>query len=300
MSVEFKPEWVGQPLHGLPDGASGCKSRTAEQALNEMVDGGVIISEGSSILSRVPDMFGFPDACNSTDHIEILDQKQKGACAGFTMAQVASINFWIASGGDTRPFSGDAMYVLAQEKDGIRGDRGSTPTACAWVVQNIGVVPLESYGPTVETYRELRPVTDEHRAAAEPYKMQSIVRLRSFSDMWKFQTAGLGAIQVCSLWKEHFMAKEIRTFHGAKHNSQHGGGHSWTVGGYNKSLMALLGLNSWNVNVHDEGAFLAMKRFWEELFGNNMSLVLGYSNMSFKGTAPVDPRPFPVKSRDFF
>jgi len=282
MSIErlipFKAEYAGKPLHELPDGASGYKSRTSEEALNEMVDGGVVITEASDFMAGVPSMFGFPDTCNTTEFMKILNQMQKGACAGFTMAQIAAINFWIATGGETKQFSGDAMYVLAQEKDGIK------------------VVPLDSYGPTVKTYRELRPVTEEHRKAAEPYKLHTIVRLRSFDQMWKFQTAGLGAIQVCSLWKEHFMAKTIKTFFGAKHNSQHGGGHSWTVGGFNKAMRALLGINSWDEAVHDEGAFLALEQFWHELFQDKMSFVLGYSNMKLQASTPPGPRKIPYKS----
>ena len=298
--IEFKPEWAGKHLHELPDGASGYKSRPAEQALNEMADGGVVITEAEDFMRGIPQTFSFPKVCNPLDYLKVLNQQNKGACAGFTMAQVAAMNFWVASGGKTEDFSGDAMYVLAQEKDGIRGDRGSTPTACAWVAQNIGIVPLSAYGPTVKEYNQLKPVTDAHRQAASDYKLSSIVRLKSYDQIYQFLGGGLGCVQVCSLWKQHFMESNlVDSFEGPKHASGHGGGHSYTANGYDENGNILI-TNSWgSANVHDEGGFLTTKRFWQELFGNQMSFVLGYSNMQTSQAAPPGPRTIPIKADDW-
>lgn len=295
--TEFKPEYAGKPIHELPDGATGYKSRSAEQALNEMSDGGVVITEAEDFMRSVPQTFSFPKVCNPLDYLQVLNQKNKGACAGFTIAQVASMNFWVATGGQmTQGFSGDAMYVLAQEKDGIRGDRGSTPTGCAWVVQNIGVVPLEVYGPTVSEYRQLKPVTDAHRQAAADYKMESIVRLKSYDQVYQFLGAGLGSVQCCSLWKQHFMEQNlVDSFHGPKHASGHGGGHSYTMNGYDENGNILV-TNSWDTNVHDEGGFLVTRNFMNELFSNEMSFVLGYSNMKTSKASPPGPRSIPIKA----
>ena len=298
--IEFKPEWAGKHLHELPDGASGYKSRPAEQALNEMADGGVVITEAEDFMRAIPQTFSFPQVCNPLDYLKVKNQQQKGSCQGHSLAGVGEMNFWVATGGDIERFSGDATYVLSQEKDGIKGDRGSTPTAGAWVAQNIGLVPESAYGPTVKTYNELKPVTDAHRQAAADYKMSSIVRLKSYDQMYQFLGAGLGAIQVCSLWKQHFMAKYVTTFFGEAHNSRHAGGHAYLCNGYNKNG-DLLCTNSWGhgSNTHDEGGFLTSRNFWEELFSDKMSFVLGYSNMKTSKSQPPGPRTIPVKASDW-
>ena len=297
----FKPEYSGRPIHELPDGATGYKSRPAEQLLNEMVDAGVIITEGADFMRAIPQTFSFPKVVNPLDYLEVLDQKAKGACAGFTMAQIASMNFWVATGGErTESFSGDAMYLLAQEDDGLLGrDVGSTPTGCAKVVQNIGVVPLSAYGPTVKTYRELKRVTEAHREAAADYKLSSIVRLKTYDQIYQFLGGGMGAIQVCSLWKQHFMSNNIvQSFHGGRHNSQHGGGHSYTANGYDENGNILI-TNSWNTTVHDEGGFLMTPQCIRELLQDRMSVVLGYSNMVTSHAKPPGPRKIKIVSEDW-
>lgn len=301
MSVEFKPEWAGKNLADLPDGASGYKAKPAEQVLNEMTDGGVVITEAEDFMRAVPQTFSFPKVCNPLDYLKILDQQQKGACAGFTMAQIASMNFWVATGGKrTQGFSGDAMYLLAQEYDKLVGrDVGSTPTACAWVAQNIGVVPIEAYGPTVKTYNDLKPVTDAHREAAADYKLTSIVRLKTYDQIYQFLGGGLGAVQCCSLWKQHFMESNlVDSFHGEKHASGHGGGHSYTFNGYDENGN-ILATNSWNTKVHDEGGFLMTPGCIKEMGQNPQTVWLGYSNMATSKAEPPGPRSIPFEASDY-
>lgn len=297
--TEFKPEYAGRPIHELPDGATGCKSRTVEQSLNEMADGGVTITEAEDFLAGIPKTYAFPRVVNPLDYLKVKDQKQKGACAGFTLATVGEMNFWVASGGEIERFSGDALYVLAQEKDGIRGDRGSTPTACAWVAQNIGLVPESVYGPTVSTYQQLKRVTSSMREAASDYKLKSIVRLKTYQHVKDFLGAGLGSVQCCSRWQQHFMHSNlVDSFFGPRHNSQHGGGHSYTLNGYDEAGNILV-TNSWNTNVHDEGGFKMTPRCIKELFTDNFSFVLGYSNMQTSHATPPGPREIKLKHSDW-
>ena len=75
--IEFLKEYAGRPIHELPSGATGCSWESAEQALNDMVDGGVNLTEGSDFLRAIPQTYSFPETCQVTDFIKILDQRQK-------------------------------------------------------------------------------------------------------------------------------------------------------------------------------------------------------------------------------
>lgn len=294
--TEFLPSFKGKPIHELPDGATGYKSRSAEQALNEMTDGGVVITEAEDFMRAIPQTFSFPQVCNPLDYLKVKSQLDKGACAGFTVAQIGEMTYWVKTGGKIERFSGDAMYVLAQEKDGIKGDRGSTPTGCAWVLQNIGLVPESLYGPTVQTYQELKPVTDRMREAAGDYKLKSIVRIKTYEQAYQFLGSGLGALQICSKWQAHFMESNIiESFHGPAHDSRHAGGHSFTGNGYDNNGNILC-TNSWDVSVHDEGGFLMTPQCFRELLADSFSFVLGYSDMATSQAGPPKPRRIPIEA----
>jgi len=64
--------------------------------------------------------------------VDILDQKNQGACQGHALAMVFSICFFLATG-RREAFSRAAGYYLSQRKDGIRGDSGSTLSGGQWV-----------------------------------------------------------------------------------------------------------------------------------------------------------------------
>jgi hypothetical protein len=279
----YDPKFKGRKISELPSGSTGLEIKTAEQQLNEMVDAGIEITEGDAFMRKIP-TYSFPKVCQPLDFLSIKNQMNKGSCAGHTLAFIGEGCFWVMSNGQVKRFSGDAMYKLAQEKDGIRGDRGSTPTACAWVAQNIGLVPEDLFGPTVERYDQIPQVTDKHREAAGNYKLKSVVRLTSYEQIRSFLGAGAGFIQCCSIWPGHFDQggkAPIDSFFGPQRNDQHGGGHSYGLGGYNADGHILL-INSWDEVWRDDGAALMTKNCFDEMFTNKMTFVLGYSDIDLK------------------
>ena len=296
--VEFKPEFFEKEISDLPNGGTGYRAIPGDDVAKEIQDAGIDLVEGSEFL-RSLQSYSVPDVVNSLEYIKVKNQQSKGACAGFTVAWIAEFLHWVASGGETERFSGDAMYVLAQQKDGIRGDRGSTPTSCAWVMKNIGPIKESDYGPTVKTYNQLKPVTQSMKQNAGKYKVECVVRLRSYKDVKQFLGAGVGAIQMGSIWPAHFDARGsnlISSFHGPKRNDQHGGGHSYGLGGYDKQGNILL-VNSWSPRWGDDGMKLLSPRAIDEMFQHNFTICLGYTDMGIK---PKGPREFKFKASDWF
>lgn len=317
--VPFNKKFAGRMVSETPDGMTGWKSRLTKESEDEFAAADISMIEGDVALGHLVDentegsvdavaqrraraqskaidvvkkqLFGIPKTCNDKSYLEIDDQKQKGACAGFTLVQCGEHNFWVASGGDVVRFSGDAMYQLAQRIDKITTDDGSTPTACAKVATEIGLVRQELHGGSAPDYQSMRPVTQAMIDDAANYKIKSVVRLRSYEHVRKFLGSGLGCVQMCSIWPAHWDKQgvnRIQSFYGPRRNDQHGGGHSYTLNGYN-SLGDILLSNSWSLRWGDEGAKMLSKQAMTEIFGHKFTFCLGYSDMA---VATMKSNPF--------
>lgn len=282
----------------LPPGTTGYKLITSDDYCSQLVSGGVNLTEGNDFFRGFPmsvddllkalekGLVGFPDHCNPLPFLRVKDQMRKGACAGFGSAQAGEGCQWIKTKGEIVRFSGDAHYWLAQRQGGLLGrDVGSLPSDNAWVAQNIGFVTEESYGPAVETYDQIQPVTDEQIEIAGKYKMRTIVRFRDPKQMIAFVASGQGFATIGSIWPAHFdqnKMQPITSFFGPRRNDQHGGGHMYAIMGFYKhpqyGICALL-VNSWNTHWGDEGARLITLRALMEMFGHQFTVALGWSDM---------------------
>lgn len=291
-------KFKGKHVSDLPPGASGYELKSAEETLNEFADSGLTITSSKDWVETLPQTFAFPEHSNPLDFLKVKDQQQVGACAGFGMAQAGEGCFWVASGGKVRRISGWAQYILAQEKGDMRQrnggfdrrqDIGSHPKDVAWAAMNIGLVPEQMCPPSPTTYDQGWEVTDAMREAAGENKIKSIVHFTKPAHLFKYLQTGQGYITMACKWMAHFdqgpKKDPVNSFFGPQRQDRHGGGHQVSIMGFTNhaqhGLCALI-VNSWNTVWRDDGAALFTMKAIEEAMSDQMSIFLGYSDMSVK------------------
>ena len=101
--------------------------------------------------ANLPDTWAYPQSVNALNWVVTENQGQIGSCAGHGFTTVGE-GIWFLETGIAPVFSPWAAYRLAQEKDGIHGDSGSTIAGNVWVGKNIGLVPKEICPPYPASY----------------------------------------------------------------------------------------------------------------------------------------------------
>lgn len=180
--------------------------------------------------------------------IRVENQAQMGACAGHSLSSNLEWIYCIATGGQIVQLSRMAGYILAQEKDGIRSDAGSTIGSGVKVATEIGL-PREEFWPYPQRYSRQRPGNAWEQDAAT-YKIARAVRITSFEQWQTWLGSGQGGIHTGLSWGNSMNRAVIETF------SAGGGGHS----------VAALCLSDRKDSRGDRYSWIANS--WSESFGN--------------------------------
>jgi hypothetical protein len=150
--------------------------------------------------------------------IRVESQGQMGSCAGHSLSSNLEWIYCIATQGKIVQLSRMAGYILAQEKDGITSDAGSTIGAGVKVAQEIGL-PREEFWAYPRSYSRQKPANNWRDDAAN-HKIAKAVRITSFEQWQTWLGSGQGGIHTGISWGSSMNRAVVETF------SAGGGGHS--------------------------------------------------------------------------
>jgi len=153
-----------------------------------------LASTAMPILYSALSIDAVPEFTDRAKWIKVEDQGQQGSCAGQAITTCSEISRVLA-GGKLIQLSRQGAYIMAQKKDGINGDRGSTISGNVYVATEQGHV-LESVWPYSSSYSAQVP---EEYADATKHKMAGHSPMRSFDDAVK-HIGLLGTIDVGVNW----------------------------------------------------------------------------------------------------
>lgn len=203
------------------------------------------------------------------------NQGQQGSCQGQASCEVGEVCFSIANAGKVTQFSAQWAYIESQRNDGLIGqDQGSTLYGGAKVLQQLGCCPENVWPYTGKYHLESPQGRKACLTAAAPFKVKTVVRLRSYQQIFDWLAGGLG-----SVWVGRRVGWN--------------GGHATHLAGYTarkdaKGRNFLDEHNSWGATWGDQG--------WKERspdevtswFSDRYTVVLGASDMSSLAVRPVD------------
>jgi hypothetical protein len=202
-------------------------------------------------------------------------QGQQGACQGECSGEVGEVCFSIANQGKVTQFSPQWHYIESQRFDGLIGkDQGSTLFGGAKVLQQLGCCPEPVWPYTgkyhIESPKGRRACLD----AAAPYKVKTVVRLKSYQQIFDWLAGGLG-----SVWIGRRMGW--------------GGGHATHLAGYTakkdaKGRNFIDEHNSWGTTWGDKGWAVRSPAEVDSWFTDKYTVVLGASDMTTLNVRPVD------------
>jgi hypothetical protein len=233
-----------------------------------------------------PETFTYPDSVNALDWVVTENQMSIGSCAGFGATTVGEGVHWLGTG-ESLAFSPWAQFAMAQQRDGIRGDRGSTIQGNIWVMKNIGLVPKSICPAYPKSYNQGWPVTDEMKAAAKQYRIPNSVDVRGYDNSLKFLQSGQGFVYHGSIWTKGMDAPgfKIHDFFGPRRNDRHGGGHSTCFVGWTEELCPCCGTpylilhNSWSKRWGDDGAKMMCRKAYDDMSGHKATVLQGISDV---------------------
>jgi hypothetical protein len=180
--------------------------------------------------------------------IRVENQKAMGSCAGHSLSSNLEWIYCVATSGQIVQLSRMAGYILAQEKDGITSDAGSTIGSGVKVAREIGL-PKEEFWPYPTRYTRQRPGNAWEQDAAN-YKIERAVKITSFEQWQTWLGSGQGGIHTGISWGNSMNRPVVETF------VPSGGGHS----------VAALCLSE-RKNAQGE-SYSWIANSWSESFGN--------------------------------
>lgn len=127
---------------------------------------------------------------------KIEHQKSMGSCQGHAASGCMEVSHFYLTG-EEKHFSRMFAYIQSQKFDGITSDRGSTISAGAKTLIEVGL-PLEETFPYPSRYT--RKIPQAAYDEAGEYKSQQAVWLKTYDDVINFLDAGLGAINIGVRW----------------------------------------------------------------------------------------------------
>lgn len=165
--------------------------------------------------------------------VDVLDQGQQGSCQGHALAQVFAICYFLATG-RKEAFSRAAGYYLAQKRDGIRGDKGSTLSGGQHVATQHGMC-LEKDWPYPQRYNPGMPPSAEGKFL---FKLATTKPFKDVDSMLAWLDLGL-PIQTGLTWNNSCDQEIV-----ANYDARSGGGHS-TVFWQRRASGNVVNINSW-------------------------------------------------------
>jgi C1A family cysteine protease len=210
------------------------------------------------------------------DWIKIEDQGQIGSCAGMSNSSAGEIcrrNELRAS--EYLQFSGMAAYLIAQEFDGIKGDRGSTISSGVRYATKHGYARESSF-PYPRSY-----VASIPQAARESvFKVENAVQIKDTQSFLDWILTNQGPIFIGMRWTQYMDNQDVvETFLGPQRNDRHGGGHAVFLYGWTtiKSKVYPILWNSWSKRWGREGKKPVSPNATTEILSDRMTVAVGYT-----------------------
>jgi len=208
------------------------------------------------------------------DWIKIEDQGQIGSCAGVSNSSSGEIcRRNELRGQDYLQFSGFAAYQIAKERDGIRGDRGSTISSGVWYATQHGYARESAY-PYPRQYTAGIPQV----ARESVFKVENAVAIKDPQSFYDWILTNQGPIFIGMRWTQHMDKQDvIETFLGPQRNDRHGGGHAVFFYGWTtlKSAVYPILWNSWSKRWGREGKKPVSNTAITEILGDRMTVAVG-------------------------
>ena len=226
---------------------------------DELEGGEEPLAMAAEFARQVP---SFNSEIDPTDIVTILNQGNQGSCQGHALATCFQICYFLASGRLER-FSRACGYYLAQRKDGINGDRGSTLSGGRWVATQHGMC-TESEWPYPSRYNPREPSGIDYR-----YKLRVSRPFRDIDETMEWLKLGL-PVQTGVTWGSN-MNKEYVT-----RPSSSGGGHS-TVLWCHAPNTDPRNINSWGANWNGDGVHTWSVDALASMLRSSRSSFIGYS-----------------------
>lgn len=194
------------------------------------------------LLAKYRDTFPqFNTTADPLGVLKVFDQGMQGSCQGNALAQVFSICYFLATGRH-ETFSRSAGYYLAQKKDGIRGDQGSTLSGGQWVATQHGMC-LDADWPYPSRYNPDMPPSANGKFN---FKLKATKPLQDIDALVEWIDLGL-PVQLGITWNNS-CDKEVVT----SYSSRSGGGHS-TVFWQRRASGNIVNINSWGTRWNGDG-----------------------------------------------
>lgn len=206
--------------------------------------------------------------------VSILDQGQQGACQGHALAQVFSICYFLATGRKAA-FSRAAAYYLSQQKDGIRGDQGSTLSGGQWVATQHGLC-LESDWPYPSRYNPTQPASAANKFL---FKLQTTKPFRDLNSMLDWLEQGL-PIQTGLTWNDTCNEEIVD-----RYSNRSGGGHS-TVFWQRTASSNVKNINSWGASWSGDGCHEWTLKSIETALAGRWTVFIGYAPAGMEYPVP--------------
>ena len=239
------------------------------ERIDELEDRG---SEAELVLQHYRDAFPkFDTQADPLGLLKVFDQGQQGSCQGNALAQVFSICYFLATGRH-ETFSRSAGYYLAQKKDGISGDKGSTLSGGQWVATQNGMC-LESDWPYPQRYNPAMPPSANGKFN---FKLQATKPLKDIDSVTQWIESGL-PIQVGLTWNSTCDQEVV-----SNSSSRSGGGHS-TVFWQRRASGNIVNINSWGTRWNGDGVHEWTIDSVKEALKARWTVFIGYApdGMSF-------------------
>jgi hypothetical protein len=209
--------------------------------------------------------------------VDILNQRNQGACQGHALATIFSICYFLATG-RKQAFSRACGYYVSQAFDGIRGDNGSTLSAGQKVATQHGMC-LESDWPYPDRYNPTKPT-----GIAYPYKLVATKPIRTMADFVAWTDLNL-PVQDGFAWNDTCSREIVNAYQPLRGS----GGHStdyWLKtpqGNFRK-------INSWGEEWCGDGCNEWTPKSVERVLADSMTTMIGYApdGMSFPDAKPIE------------
>lgn len=208
--------------------------------------------------------------------LKVFDQGQQGSCQGNALAQVFSICYFLATGRH-ETFSRAAGYYLAQQKDGIRDDQGSTLSGGQWVATQHGMC-LDKDWPYPSRYSPGMPAAAQGKFQ---FRLQTTKPFRDAESMVAWLRLGL-PIQTGLTWDSSCDEEVVDNYSGRS-----GGGHStvfWQMKD-NGNVRMINSWGKWSGDGCNEWTIESIRR----TLSNRWTTYIGYApdGMSFPTPNPL-------------
>ena len=264
----------------------------------DLEDYAALDAGSTDFIDIVSGRYNMPNSVDPRKWFQIRNQGGQGSCRGHSLAAVTEAVMLMAAGaidldGDGEDyergriddrFSPQWCYIVTQQHDGIRGDRGSTMMGGVKTASQDGICPELVWPYPQPVYYETR-IPEGARDAAIKYKLRRYKRFKEGEEeqIIEWIGSGQGFIDIGMQWPPRFNNNVIDrvAFLGR-------GGHATAGLGYimEDGIVYYVGVNSHSERAQDKGYYYITRRGMRELLKHPSTVVIGFSDMEYPAVRP--------------